>query len=105
MRNFLNRIGSIRWTLAILLLLAGTSAFGTFLPPSGSMDRYERLLGAGGARAARILGLTDIYHSPWIRGLLVFLALNLLACMIKRVPDMVSSLRGETAPGLVESVL
>ncbi|MDF1525522.1 MAG: cytochrome c biogenesis protein ResB [bacterium] len=99
MRTVLNRLGSIKLTLTILLLTAGASAFGTFLPQGGDMEVWEKLVGTTGTRMAVTLGLTDFYHSVWFTALLAILSANLLACMVNRVPGMLSSLSGKAAMG------
>ena len=99
MKTVLNRLGSIKLTLAIMLLTAGASAFGTFLPQGGSMEDWEKLVGTTGTRMVAALGLTDFYHSIWFTSLLAILSINLLACMANRVPGMLSSLSGKAAMG------
>lgn len=99
MKTFLNRLGSIKITLWVLLLLAGAAAIGTFLPQGGDMEAWESLAGATGTRIAVALGLTDFYHSPWFVPLLVVLVVNLLACMASRLPGILSSLSGKAALG------
>jgi cytochrome c biogenesis protein len=99
LRTVLNRLGSIKITLTVLLLIAGVAAIGTFLPQGGSMEAWEKLVGTTGTRAAVTLGLTDFYHSIWFISLLAILVLNMLACMTNRVPGMLSSLSGKAAMG------
>ena len=97
MRKYLDRFGSNRWTITILIILAGASAVGTVLPRAQDGDALERLLGPVGARAIQVTGFADFYHSPWFRALLGLLVVNLLACTVSRIPAMISSLRGDPA--------
>ncbi len=99
MRTFLNRLGSIKLTLTILLLIASVAAFGTFLPQGGNMETWEDLVGKTGTRIAVNLGLTDFYHSIWFTSLLAILVLNMLACMTNRIPGMLSAISGKAALG------
>ena len=99
MKSFLNRLGSIKLTLAILLILACAAAFGTFLPQGEGMEAWEKMVGTAGARLAAGLGLTDFYHSIWFTALLSVLVLNLLACTINRIPGMLHALSGSAALG------
>ena len=99
MRTVLNRLGSIKLTITVLLLIAGTAAFGTILPRGPDLEVWEKLVGTTGTRVAVILGLTDFYHSIWFVTLLAILVLNMLACMYNRVPGMLSSLSGKAALG------
>ena len=99
MRTFLNRLGSIKLTITILLLLAVASALGTFLPRGEDIRAWENLVGASGTRAAGTLGFTDFYHSLWFTPLLAVLVANLAACMINRLGGMIASLSGRIAMG------
>lgn len=90
-------MASLRLTLVLLLSLALTSAVGTFLPQGMEPARYVQMLGESGARIVQALGLGNMYHSPWFRSILILLFLNMAACMIRRVPAMISSLKGEAA--------
>ncbi len=99
MKTVLNRLGSIKLTITVLLLIAGTAAFGTILPRGPDLEVWENLVGTTGTRVAVILGLTDFYHSIWFVTLLAILVLNMLACMYNRVPGMLSSLSGKAALG------
>ncbi len=99
MRTILNRFGSIKLTLTVLLLTACVAALGTFLPRGGDMEAWENLIGKGGTRVAVTLGLTDFYHSVWFTSLLAILVLNMLACMTNRIPGMLSALSGKAALG------
>ena len=99
MRTFLNRLGSIKLTLTVLLLIAGVAAFGTILPRGPDLEVWENLVGTTGTRVAVTLGFTDFYHSIWFVTLLAILVLNMLACMYNRVPGMLSSLSGKAALG------
>ena len=99
LKNVLTRLGSIKLTLAVLLILACTAAFGTFLPQGGDMQAWQDLVGRTGTRAAAALGLTDFYHSVWFLALLSLLVVNLLACTVNRIPGMRHALSGKAALG------
>lgn len=91
---------SLRLTLANLLLLFLAMIAGTFVNPSNdALANIERAFG-GPAHEWHVLGavfnpilwtyrvfeLYDLFHSWWFTGLLVSLALNLIACSIERLP-------------------
>jgi len=97
LKDFLNRIGSIRWTITILLLAAGVGAVGTFFPRRQAFEAYEKAAGPIAAKALQALKFLDFFQSMWLRVILIFLALNLLACVIVRVPAVISAIRGEAA--------
>ncbi|UCF31862.1 MAG: cytochrome c biogenesis protein ResB [bacterium] len=96
-RDITNRLGSLRLTVVLLLLLAAVSILGTFLPQRRTAAEYDELLGPTASRAVQVVSLSDAYHSPWYRFLLLALAVNMVSCMSTRVPAMLSSLRGEAA--------
>ncbi len=99
MKPLINKLGSLKLTLTLFLLLAGMSAFGTFLPQGPGTQGWEDVLGSTGARIAAAMGLADFYHSPWFQILLVSLSVNMVACMWGRLPGMLSAVRGQAALG------
>ncbi|MGZ6124150.1 MAG: cytochrome c biogenesis protein ResB [Myxococcales bacterium] len=80
---------SLRLTLFNLLALFLGMIAGTFVnPQNDSLANIERAF-AGREwtlRAYRWLELYDLFHSWWFTGLLVLLALNLIACSLERLP-------------------
>src|SRR3954462_9559541 len=80
---------SLRLTLANLLLLFLGMIAGTFVnPQNDSLANIERAF-AGREwtlRAYRWFELYDLFHSWWFTGLLVSLALSLVACSLERLP-------------------
>ncbi len=73
---------SVRTTISLLFLLAAASVIGTIIPqtpfPEMSSQFFQRL--------TLILDLNNVYRSWWFVLILTFLALNLLGCLIKRLP-------------------
>lgn len=96
-KEITRRFASLRLTLALLLLLALTSAVGTFLPQGKDQADYIQMFGNKVARLIEFLALGDMYHSAWYRSILSVLFLNMAACMLTRLPAAISSLRGEGA--------
>jgi cytochrome c biogenesis protein len=80
---------SLRLTLVNLLLLFCGMIAGTFVnPQNDSLANIERAF-AGREwtlRAYRWFELYDLFHSWWFTGLLLSLALNLVACSLERLP-------------------
>ncbi|MCK5732973.1 MAG: cytochrome c biogenesis protein ResB, partial [Candidatus Latescibacteria bacterium] len=82
-------LGSVRFALIIVLLLAGASmlavAIGAFVVPPGQSEAfYLYHLGAGKARLYAALGFLNPYRSWWFVGLLSLLTLSLFACTVQR---------------------
>src|SRR5215813_11190985 len=80
---------SLRLTLANLLLLFCAMIAGTFVnPQNDSLASIERAFAGQDwtLRAYRWFELYDLFHSWWFTGLLLSLALNLIACSLERLP-------------------
>jgi len=87
---------SIRLTIVLLLLLAGTSILGTLIPQNEAPATYRALFGDTGYRFFRALDLFDLYHSWWFQLLALLLAVNLVVCSAERVSRQWALLTGKT---------
>jgi cytochrome c biogenesis protein len=81
-----NMFSSMKLTLALLIILAITSIFGTLIPQQQEAVRFAQGLSPGLLRFFEVLGLFDLYHSLWFRAIIGLLALNLVICSINRLP-------------------
>jgi cytochrome c biogenesis protein len=80
---------SLRLTLVNLLLLFLAMIAGTFVnPQNDSLANIERAFAGRTALlwSYRTFELYDLFHSWWFTGLLLSLALNLIACSLERLP-------------------
>ncbi|MFL5404505.1 MAG: cytochrome c biogenesis protein ResB [Myxococcales bacterium] len=80
---------SLRLTLVNLLLLFVGMIAGTFVnPQNDSLANIERAFAGRPALlwSYRTFELYDLFHSWWFTGLLLSLALNLIACSLERLP-------------------
>lgn len=93
-----NVFSSMKLTLALLIILAITSIFGTLIPQQQEAVRFARGLGPGLLRFFELLGLFDLYHSPWFRAIIGLLALNLVVCSLNRLPTTLRLLRTPSSP-------
>ena len=75
---------SLRLTIALLIILAITSIFGTVIPQNAAPEEYLRVYKLSTYKILKILGFLDMYHTKWFLFLLAFLSLNLVACSLKR---------------------
>ncbi len=75
---------SLRLTIALLIILAITSIFGTVIPQNASPEEYLRAYKLCTYKILKILGFLDMYHAKWFLFLLALLCLNLVACSWKR---------------------
>jgi cytochrome c biogenesis protein len=81
-----NMFSSMKLTLALLIILAVTSIFGTLIPQQQEAIRFAQGLSPGQLRFFELLGLFDLYHSLWFRAIIGLLALNLIICSVNRLP-------------------
>ena len=73
---------SMNTGIALLLLIAALAVVGTLIP-------QERAVASSSPLAKLLyqtIGLGDLYHVWWFRGLLGLLSLNVLACMVRQFP-------------------
>ena len=75
---------SVRLALVLLLTLAVTSVLGTVLPQGEAPVFYEQRYSPSAAGLIHFFQLSDMYHSWWFQWLLFLLALNMIACSLKR---------------------
>ena len=83
-------LASLRLTMFLLIALALVSIIGTVIP-QGNLDP-QYIAAIGGEQGNRyklysLLGFFNMYHAWWFLGLLVLLSANLLACSVKRLPQ------------------
>ena len=77
---------SVKLSIFLLILLALTSILGTVFPQNAPAMEYIQMFGGGLYRFFNFLGLFDVYHSWWFRGILALLALNIFSCSSSRFP-------------------
>jgi cytochrome c biogenesis protein len=76
---------SIQLTVVLLLLLAGFSIIGTFIPQNESPADYQRAFGPFLYHVMATLDIFDMYRSWWFQGLMVVLVTNIIICSIDRL--------------------
>ena len=77
-------LSSLRFTIALLIILAVASIFGTVIPQNAAPEEYLRAYKISTYKILKILGFLDMYHAGWFVFLLALLSLNLVACSLKR---------------------
>lgn len=109
---------SVKTTVTLLFVLAAASILGTVIPQGLDQEQLRVAAHSFAYRIAIILDLHNVYRSWWFVLLLFLLFLNLLGCLLKRVPMIVAEWRSETvknsfsfdltdprSPGDVQTVL
>ena len=77
---------SVKLSIFLLILLALTSILGTLIKQNAPSMEYIHQFGSGLYQFLNFLGLFDMYHSWWFRGILTLLAINIISCSSARFP-------------------
>jgi len=101
--KWINRFWSLfistKLTVVILITLSGTAILGTLIKQGLPQADYVKQYGEVGFRLFSMLGLFDLYHSLWFQAFLMFLCLNLAACVLERLPrEWKAARRARTPP-------
>jgi cytochrome c biogenesis protein len=77
-------LASIKFAIILLACIALGSILGTVIKQGAGADEYLSLYSESTYRIITMLGLNDVYHSPWFFALLFLFAINLTLCTLKR---------------------
>lgn len=86
-------IGSMRFAVSILTLVAIASAIGTIIKQNESRLSYVDQFGGFWAGVFATLGLHDVYNQAWFVVMLVFLLASTSICLIRNTPKMLHDMR------------
>ena len=92
-----NILSSVRLTIPLLILLAALSIIGTVIPQNATEQQYLRQYSKETYYILKGFGLLNMYHSWWFMGVLILLAINLIACSLKRLPGVWRQVRATKA--------
>jgi cytochrome c biogenesis protein len=81
-----NILSSVRLTIPLLILLAALSIIGTVITQNAPEQEYLHRFSKETYYILKGFGLLNMYHSWWFMGVLILLAINLIACSVKRLP-------------------
>ena len=88
----LKHLSSVRFTVALLILIVIASILGTVIPQNRGDEEYRARYGDIFSRILVSLQLTDVYHSYWYRALLAVFpryvnksTMNNHSCIHKRI--------------------
>jgi cytochrome c biogenesis protein len=84
---------SLKLTIPLLIVLAALSVIGTLITQNASEHEYLHRYSETTYAVLKGLGLLDMYHSWWFIGVLMLLAVNLIACSWKRLPGVWQQVR------------
>jgi cytochrome c biogenesis protein len=88
-----DQLASIKLTVIILLVIAGSSLIGTLLPQGLAPEQLQAHYGPRFSQLIDFLQLGDLYHAGWFRFLLLLLCLNLVVCTFRRLPKTLKLMR------------
>src|SRR5512137_1678711 len=77
-------LASIKFAVILLACIALGSILGTVIKQGAGPDEYLSLYSESTYRVITLLGLNDVYHSPWFFALLFLFAVNLTLCTLRR---------------------
>lgn len=86
-------IGSMRFAVSILTVVAIASAIGTIIKQNESRLNYVDQFGDFWAGVFALLGLHDVYNQAWFLAMLVFLLASTSICLIRNTPKMLHDMR------------
>jgi len=77
-------LASIKFAIILLSCIALGSILGTVIKQGAGPDEYLSLYSESTYRIITLLGLDNVYHSPWFLALLFLFAINLTLCSLRR---------------------
>ncbi len=92
-KPWFDRLSSMSLAIALLVVLALASVIGTVLLQNQEQADYLRQFGPLWYSVFRVLGLFDMYHTPWFIGLLGFLMASLAVCLWRHTPRMLREMK------------
>ncbi|MBS1174289.1 MAG: ccsB [Burkholderiaceae bacterium] len=86
-------VGSMRFAVSILTIVAIASAIGTIIKQNESKLNYVDKFGEFWAGVFAALGMHDVYNQAWFLVMLVFLLASTSICLIRNTPKMLHDMR------------
>ncbi len=88
----------MRFAIILLVILAAACSAASFIPQGQTFDWYSAQYSERTAALIKFLYLDDAYHSWWFALISAFLCLNLFACNLVRLPNLLRRFRKEADP-------
>ncbi|OIP65516.1 MAG: hypothetical protein CO150_08005 [Nitrospirae bacterium CG_4_9_14_3_um_filter_53_35] len=80
---------SIKLTVFLFIALGLVSIAGTIIEQGADPAKYARDYSETTIQVFNLLGLFDMYHTPWFLTIILLLLLNLIVCTIERLPRVI----------------
>lgn len=88
---------SMKFGLILLGIMIIACVAGSVISQGQSQSFYTSLYTEKGAWIIILLGLDDVFHSPWFAALTIMVCVNLLGCNLLRFPKLFGVMNGYTA--------
>lgn len=98
MKKILKFISSMRFAIALLVLLAAACALSSLVTQNQTYAWYAERYSERTAAAILALGLDDAFHSWWFLAITGFLCLNLTLCNLVRLPALIKRTKAQGDP-------
>lgn len=85
LNGLMDLFASMKLSVVLLLVIAGSSVAGSLVPQNLPAENYRQLYHPVLYNVLKNIDVFDIYHSAWFRALLVLLALNILICTYRHL--------------------
>ncbi len=98
MKKIWKFLSSMKFAIVLLAVLALACSAASLITQGQSYDWYARQYSERTAAMIVALHLDDAFHSPWFVLITAFLCVNLLACNLLRLPQLVARAKAEADP-------
>ncbi|SAK93499.1 ResB family protein [Caballeronia pedi] len=93
LRHFVELVSSMRFAIALLVILAIASIIGTVLTQDDPYPNYVNQFGPFWADIFRGLSIYTVYSAWWFMMILIFLVISVSLCVIRNSPKMVADVK------------
>src|SRR5690349_19889497 len=93
LKSALELLSSMRFAIALLVVLAIASIVGTVLTQDDPYPNYVNQFGPFWADIFRALGLFTVYSAWWFMLILGFLIVSISLCVVRNAPKMVADMK------------
>jgi cytochrome c biogenesis protein len=92
-RHFVELVSSMRFAIALLVVLAIASIIGTVLTQDDPYPNYVNQFGPFWADIFRGLSIYTVYSAWWFMLILIFLVISVSLCVIRNGPKMIADIK------------
>src|ERR1700722_14578413 len=92
-RHFVELVSSMRFAIALLVILAIASIIGTVLTQEDPYPNYVNQFGPFWADIFRGVSLYNVYSAWWFMLILIFLVISVSLCVIRNGPKMIADMK------------